>query len=155
MKFVLFVEGHTERASVPAFLKRWLDPQLTQKVGIQPVRFEGCKDFDKGLCRKAHMYLDSPARDEIIAVIGLLDLYGPHIYPGHLSSAHDRYEWGVRHYEQQVGRSNFRIFFAVHEVEAWLLSQPALFPHEVQRALPGRVAQPVGLRLDSPITASL
>ncbi len=132
MKFILFVEGHTERACIPAFLKRWLDPQLMQKVGIQAVRFEGCKDFDKGLRTKAHMHLDGPAHDDIIAVIGLLDLYGPQIYPRRLSSAHDRYEWGVRHYEQQVGRRNFRMFFAVHEVEAWLLSQPALFPHEVQ-----------------------
>ena len=38
MKFVLFVEGHTERA-IPEFLKRWLDPQLSQRAGIQTVRF--------------------------------------------------------------------------------------------------------------------
>ena len=41
MKFVLFVEGHTEKAALPAFLKRWLDPQLEQRVGLKPVRFEG------------------------------------------------------------------------------------------------------------------
>ena len=26
MKFVLFVEGHTEKIGLPSFLKRWLDP---------------------------------------------------------------------------------------------------------------------------------
>jgi hypothetical protein len=28
MKFVLFVEGHTEKKAVPRFLKKWLDPQV-------------------------------------------------------------------------------------------------------------------------------
>jgi hypothetical protein len=37
----MFVEGYTERAAVPAFLKRWLDPRLPQPVGIKPVRFDG------------------------------------------------------------------------------------------------------------------
>jgi len=41
MKFVLFVEGPTERLSLPSFLKRWLDARLNQPVGIQPVKFEG------------------------------------------------------------------------------------------------------------------
>jgi hypothetical protein len=29
MKFILLVEGQTERNSAAAFLKRWLDPQLS------------------------------------------------------------------------------------------------------------------------------
>lgn len=41
MKFVLFVEGHTEQKAVPSFLKRWLDPRLRQPVGIRTVRFDG------------------------------------------------------------------------------------------------------------------
>ncbi len=43
MKFVLFVEGHTEKAAVGPFLKRWLDPQLSSPVGIKTVRFEGTR----------------------------------------------------------------------------------------------------------------
>ncbi len=46
MNFALFVEGHTERA-IPAFLKRWLDPRLSQPVGIKPVRFKGSGDYLK------------------------------------------------------------------------------------------------------------
>jgi hypothetical protein len=44
MKFILFVEGQTERGSAAAFLKRWLDPQLRQPIGIQPVSFDGYAD---------------------------------------------------------------------------------------------------------------
>jgi hypothetical protein len=31
MKFVLFVEGYTEKKALPEFLKRWLDPRLSQR----------------------------------------------------------------------------------------------------------------------------
>jgi hypothetical protein len=41
MKFVLFVEGHTEKLAVPQLLKRWLDPRLAKPVGIKVSRFEG------------------------------------------------------------------------------------------------------------------
>ena len=41
MKFVLFVEGHTERKALPDFIRRWLDSRLAQRVGIKAVRFEG------------------------------------------------------------------------------------------------------------------
>ena len=46
MKFILFVEGHTERQVLPAFLKRWLDAQLAQPVGIKVVRFEGWPHYE-------------------------------------------------------------------------------------------------------------
>ena len=39
MKFVLFVEGYTEKYGVPAFLKRFLDPRLSRPVGIKAVTF--------------------------------------------------------------------------------------------------------------------
>ena len=60
VKFVLFVEGHTERKAIPSFLKRWLDPLLNQNVGIQPVRFEGWSEFRKKIARSASMHLNSP-----------------------------------------------------------------------------------------------
>ena len=41
MKFVLLVEGNTEKQTIAEFLKRWLDPQLTTRVGIQVIRFNG------------------------------------------------------------------------------------------------------------------
>ena len=41
MKFVLLVEGHTEKDTIAEFIRRWLDPQLENRVGIQPVNFKG------------------------------------------------------------------------------------------------------------------
>ena len=47
MKFVLFVEGYTEKKALANFFKRWLDPKLDKSVGIQVVRFEGWADLVK------------------------------------------------------------------------------------------------------------
>ena len=136
MRFVLFVEGPTEHRVVPEFLKRWLDTQLPYPVGIKPVCFRGCDRMVAEMCKKAQMYLDGPERSEIIAVIGLLDLYGPSFYPSHLISSSERLQWAVNELEKRVDRpSRFKMFFAVHEVEAWLLSKPDLFPSEIKDAL--------------------
>ncbi len=102
MKFMLLVEGVTERDSATAFLKRWLDPQLRQPVGIQPVPFDGYADLVRKMATKARMYLEGPKQGEIVAVIGLLDLYGPTFYPPDKSTADDRYAWGKAHFENQV-----------------------------------------------------
>lgn len=129
MKFVLFVEGHMENKAIPSFLKRWLDPQLSKPVGIQSVRFEGWPELVKDSPTKAHLYL---SQGDVIAVIALLDLYGPIIYPDDKDTATERYTWAKKHLERQVDRSNFFQFFAVHEVEAWLLSAPSIFPNSIK-----------------------
>jgi hypothetical protein len=49
MKFVLLVEGDTEKEAAAAFLKRWLDPQLGQRVGVQVVRFNGWAEMARKL----------------------------------------------------------------------------------------------------------
>jgi len=142
VKFVLLVEGYTEKQAAAAFLKRWLDPRLTQRVGMQVVRFAGWAEMARKLVAKAQKYLDAPEQADIIAVIGLLDLYGPDFYPVHLTSAQERHAWAIDYFQQSVARERFRMFFAVHEFEAWLLSQPEIFAAEVGKALPGKIAQP-------------
>ncbi len=149
MRFVLFVEGGTERA-LPSFLKRWLDPKLPQPVGIKPVIFTGWAELRHEVVKRARMYLEGPGAEEIIAVIALLDLYGPNFYPAHLTGAGERYEWAKREIEREVGQPKFRQFFAVHEIEAWLLSQPDLFPADVRRGFPGRVGQPETVNFTEP-----
>lgn len=150
MKFVLFVEGHTEKTAIPGFFKRWLDPQLARRVGVQAVRFEGWNDFEKKIVTKARMHLEGPDRLDIIAAIGLLDLYGPTFYPDHLSSAMERRRWAVSHFEKEVNHPRFRMFFAVHELEAWILSEPELLPGCVRDALPAKAAQPELINFDEP-----
>ncbi|MDD5035163.1 MAG: DUF4276 family protein [Methylococcaceae bacterium] len=150
MKFVLFVEGYTEKEALSKFLKRWLEPRLSQAVGIETVRFEGWSKLIKDAPQKARMYLQGSKNDDIIAVISLLDLYGPTIYPKHLTTADERYDWAKKDIEQKVGQERFFHFFAVHEIEAWLLSDPRLFPSEIQKAFPAKISSPETVNFDEP-----
>lgn len=150
MKFVLFVEGETEQKVLPTFFKRWLDPKLSQKVGIQPVLFVGWSELVKNFVKRAHAFLNSPRQNEIIAVISLLDLYGPDIYPSHKTTANERYLWAKAELEGRVNHPKFRQHFAVHECEAWLLSDPNGFPNEVRSALPAKCSQPEQVNFNQP-----
>lgn len=139
MKFVLFVEGYTEKNAIPSFLKRWLDVKLAQPVRIQCVRFEGWAELVKDAPHKAELYL---SRNDVIAVIALLDLYGPTFYPVDKTTPDERYQWAKSHLEGKVGQANFFQFFAVHEIEAWLLSNPAIFPATVRKEIQKLSATP-------------
>jgi hypothetical protein len=153
VKFVLFVEGHTEKV-LPVFLKRWLDPQLAQHgrqpVGIQAVRFEGQAEFIRDVAQKANLYLNAPKRD-VIAVIGLLDLYGASLpYPADKTTATDRYAWAKQHLEDKVAHQQFRQHFAVHETEAWLLSSVNIFPAEIKAGLVSKTQHPEQVNFNEP-----
>ncbi len=151
MKFVLIVEGYTEKESLGPFLKRWLDPRLAQPVRMKMDRQEGNSEFLIDLPRRVSRHLGAPDAGDTIAVIGLLDLYGIRdFYPDHLHSAVERLEWARNHLQKKVGQEKFRMFFAVHEVEAWLLSDPALFPDKVRKAFPGKIRQPEQVNFDEP-----
>ncbi len=150
MRFILLVEGKTERDAAAEFLKRWLDPQLRQPVGIQPVPFDGYADLVRKMATKAQMHLEGPKQSEIVAVIALLDLYGPTFYPPDKKTADERFAWGKDHFERQVGLARFRMFFAVHEFEAWLLSQPDIFSRDIKEALQDKAAHPERVNFDEP-----
>ncbi|HWX39647.1 MAG TPA: DUF4276 family protein [Blastocatellia bacterium] len=150
MKFVLFVEGHTERKALPDFIRRWLYSRLAQRVGIKAVRFEGWAELWRDAPLRVQKYLGGPDAEDIIGVISLLDLYGPTIYPQNQRTAQDRYAWARNELEKRVGDPRFRHFFAVHETEAWLLSQPEIFHAAVRKALRSKAAQPEGVNFDEP-----
>lgn len=150
MKFVIFVEGYTERKALPAFLKRWLDTQLDKPVGIQTVRFEGWAELVKDLPTHTQLYLNAPKND-VIAVIALLDLYGLQLpYPSDRTTPSAKFAWARQHLEAKVSDARFRQFFAVHETEAWLLSQPSIFPADIRGGLPPKVKQPETVNFDEP-----
>ena len=134
MKFVLFVEGHTEQIAVPYFLQRWLNRRLSKNIGIKSVRFQGWPEMINDMPKKANMYLDR--YKDVIAVLGLMDLYGPTFYPQDKLTVEERLKWAAQNIEEKVGLDKFRIFFAVHDIEAWLLSDPNIFPIEVRKAFP-------------------
>lgn len=147
MKFLLFVEGSTERA-LPDFFRSWLDSRLSQRVGIKPVCFEGWHDYYDGIVRKVEQSLSGKSGADVIGAIGLLDLYGPTFYPQDQKGASERYAWAKQHLEKKVGHPRFRQHFAVHETEAWLLANPEIFPDQVRKALPGK--RPEDVNFDEP-----
>jgi len=52
--------------------------------------------------------------------------------------------------ENEVKQPKFFQFFAVHEIEAWLLSEPDIFPLKVKKAFPGRIKNPETVNFDEP-----
>ncbi len=150
MKFILFVEGETERKALPVFLQKWLEAGLSMRVGIDAVKFNGWQELVKGSPKKALMHLNGPKKGDIIAVIALLDLYGPTFYPNDKKTAKARYDWAKEDIEKEVGHQKFRQFFAVHKTEAWLLSEPNLFPAEVKKALSAKIQHPEQVNFDEP-----
>jgi hypothetical protein len=147
VKFILFCEGWTEKGALPDFLRRWLNSKLPQRVGVQPVRFNGWAEMVKDSPIKAPLHLRNP---DVIAVIALLDLYGPTFYPSHCMTAADRFEWAKTHLETKVNNPRFRQYFAVHDVEAWILSQPELLPVPVKKKLLAASAQPETVNFNEP-----
>ena len=147
MKFILFVEGYTEKKALSDFFKRWIDPRLDQRVGLKIVRFEGWPELIKDSPQKARLYLEE---NDVIAVFALLDLYGPTIYPDGMQGANERYKWAKSYLERKVENPRFHQYFAVHETEAWLLSNPDLFPKAVKNALPAGVQNPEEINFDQP-----
>jgi hypothetical protein len=149
-RLVFCVEGYTEQKTIDKFLKRWLDARLDDPVGISLVKFEGWSELVREIRDKAHFHLEeSPKKDEIIAVIGLIDLYGPDFYPAKAESVKERYEAGRKFMQEKVGHEKFRQFFAVHETEAWLLSDHTLFPTAITKAL-SKVKTPETVNFDEP-----
>jgi hypothetical protein len=150
MKFIIFVEGYTEEKILPQFIKKWLDPKLPKPVGIKTVRFEGWPELLKDAPQKARMYLNGGDKKNIIAVLSLLELYGPTIYPNQITHMNKRYHWAKQYIEQKVNLPKFYQFFAVHEVEAWLLSQPEIFPVKIQSAFSKKIQKPENVNFNEP-----
>lgn len=131
MKFVLYVEGSTEKA-VPTFIKRWLDARLPQPVSIPAISFNGAQDYLNHYARRVILAL---ADEKIDGAIGLIDFYGSGL-PYRGNTVEEQYRWARQHLQSQVDDARFIQHFAVHETEAWLLSDPAIFPTAVVDGLP-------------------
>lgn len=152
MKFVLFVEGETEAKALPDFLSRWLNPILHERVGIATVNFKSCAKLVKEAPERTLLELNSPKnKGNVIAVIALLDIYGLELpYPKSKQTVAEKYEWAKQHLEKRVNHPKFRQYFAVHESEAWLLSDSAIFPVEIAQALAGKAPEPEKINFQKP-----
>ena len=141
----MLVEGSTERKVLPTFLSKWLNPHLPERVGIDPVKVKGLKD----LLKKADLYLHGRNANKIIGVIGLLDLYGFDEIKQENRSKNEYYEYASSKITKDVSNDKFRMFFAVHETEAWLLCKPDLFPPDIKREL-SKYSPPEDVDFDEP-----
>ncbi|HLX42809.1 MAG TPA: DUF4276 family protein [Bryobacteraceae bacterium] len=144
MKIALHVEGETER-HLPEFFKRWLDPKLVQPIGIHPIVFEGVQDYLRHACGRARRDLESGA---LIGGVGLIDLYGSGLtYPD--GTIEQKYRAAKHDLERRVAHPRFRQHFAVHETEAWLFSDTAIFPDAIASELP-KTANPETINFQNP-----
>lgn len=150
MKIKLFVEGQTERAALQEYLKRWLDPRLPSRIGVQVVAFEGWRDYYDEIAVKVDLHLSGKQGRDVVGAIGLLDLYGPNIYPAGCDGVEARYAWFKADLEKRVAHSRFRQHFAVHETEAWLLADPSILPRAVADGLPGKAKLPETVNFNEP-----
>ncbi len=71
-------------------------------------------------------------------------------HPSHQMTAEERVVWGKKYLEKKVKHPRFRQFFAVHETEAWLLSDVGIFPPHLQQSLTGKSRQPETVNFDEP-----
>lgn len=149
-RIALFVEGDTEHGALKAFFHNWLDAQLPkhERVGIQPVKFQGVSNYLDDLPKKVELQLEGRAD----FVFGLVDLYG--LPPDRFDFAQcTNVKEKVIEARKTIKKlipakyaSRFRQHFAVHEVEAWLLAYPELFPAEVRSQFTKRRPEDVNFR---------
>ncbi|NDY55724.1 DUF4276 family protein [Desulfovibrio sulfodismutans] len=139
MKIVVLVEGDTEVKALPPFFRRWLAAGGCGHVGVVASSFRGNDNYLKEYAKKARLFL---AVKDVIGVIGLLDLYGlkhPQALTGTMAQ---RYKNMQGELEKNVA-GVFRQHFAVHELEAWLLSDPDLFDSPLRPKLPKKSPEKV------------
>lgn len=148
MRFILLVEGKTEKTGIRPFIKRWLDENALDSVGITTVMIKNIKKLEI----RAKMDLEGPDAQGIVAVFGLLDIYNAKLpFPGDKISVNERFQWGKEYLENKIRHPKFKMFFAVHEIEAWLLSQYELFPKKIQKKLKATIKnKPESVDLDEP-----
>lgn len=150
MKIVLFVEGHTEQLAVAAFIKKYVDARVEQKARVTPVRFKGWADYWDNIEKRAELHLSGRNSASVACGIGLLDLYGPDKYPQDVKGIQSRYDWAKSEIETRVSNEKFRQHFAVHELEAWLLSDPSIHPRNMRREIGRYEHDPESKNFDEP-----
>jgi len=144
VRIELLVEGATEQVALPSFFKRWLDERLPAPISVKPVSFKGNGQYLTSFAQRVNRDLEF---SEKIAAVGLLDLYGATLESPPNA---DKYAWAKPELESRVGHPRFRQHFAVHEVEAWLLSDPKIFPEPVRKRLAGASHRPESVNFRKP-----
>ena len=64
-------------------------------------------------------------------------------FPASVTEVEEKVAWAKLELGSRIKDIRFRQFFAVHELEAWLLSDTGLFPNEVKNALLASLSEKV------------
>ena len=147
MKFVIFVEGHTEHRVLADFVRPFLDSQLSQRIGVHTVLFKGYHQYLDEAPKKAKLYQSDP---DTLGIMGLLDIYGLKVLPEGERDKPGYLQRVKTKIEKSVDQAKFRQHFAVYELEAWLLSQPDIFPQAVVKDFPAGISNPEKVNHDEP-----
>jgi len=140
VRFVVLVEGDTERRMLGRLLGCWLNKEgrLGSKVGVHAESVGGCPATAPETVRRAATHLTAPKRSDVIAVAALSDWYTPDqgLQRDVPKETADPIAWAASRLERKANLGpRFRAFFAVHEIEAWLWSQPDVLPRDVAAAV--------------------
>jgi hypothetical protein len=152
MKILLFTEGHTEYKALPEFINRILQKQINKSVKIEAVNFESKDNLIKNAPKKVKWHLERDSQNEIIAIISIIDLYRAFDTPEYdaLDSIEQKYDYVKNKIESSVSNPKFAHFSSVHEVEAWLLSSPEIFPAAIRDDILGKSQKPEDVNFDQP-----
>lgn len=131
MRIVFLVEGDSDKRAIPPFIKRFLENRGLGHVGCEAVESGGWAKLSASAHERARLYLD---RDASYRVVTLLDLHGPDFLP-HDKPVGERISHGRQLLESKLRDPRYRCFFAVHELEAWLLSDPSILPRAIQQQI--------------------
>ncbi len=150
MRIILIVEGDTEKRSIEGLIRRQLLEMTGKKIGVTAINVNGYGNFFHDIPQRVKKYLTGPDRDEILAVAGLMDLYkSPYARDVHRPVS-DRVIEGTRLFEESVRQDRFRMFFAVHEYEAWLLSDVEKFDPAIRSRIASHARYPEEVNTDEP-----
>jgi hypothetical protein len=105
---------------------------LPQPVTITAIPFRGAQDYLEHFADRIKLAL---AAQSIDRAIGLIDFFRSGIaYRG--DTVQEKYQSAKQELELRVKDARFIQHFAVHETEAWLLSDHSIFPAAIRPDLP-------------------
>jgi hypothetical protein len=116
-------------------------------VGVKPVRFKGSGDYLKSFAQRARKDLDFGG---LIAVFGILDFYGTPLTLPPNATVDAKYTWAKGELEHRAEHPRFRQHFAVHETQAWLLSDLSIFPAAIRNSLESYSNRPESVNFQQP-----
>jgi len=140
VRFVVLVEGDTERRMLGCLLGCWLNKEdrLATRIGVHTESVDGCPATAPETVRRARRHLAAVKESDVIAVAALSDWYTPQqgLLRDMPKGTTDPIAWAASELERRADLGpRFRAFFAVHDIEAWLWSQPDVFPRGVAAAV--------------------